>query len=58
MQKIKKLNVQLGLKSYPIFIGVNLLTKIRKLTKNFSYYSKIIIVTDRNIIKKQKKNYN
>jgi 3-dehydroquinate synthase len=54
MQKIKKLNVQLGLKSYPIFIGVNLLTKIRKLTKNFDYYSKIIIVTDRNIVKKQK----
>jgi 3-dehydroquinate synthase len=55
MSKIEKLQVNLKSRSYPIYIGMNLLADIEKLIKNYEFYSKIIIVTDTNI--KRKLNY-
>ena len=56
MRKIKKLNVKLGTEnSYPIYIGDNLLINFPSYIDQFKDYSKIIIVTDRNVNKSFKK---
>ena len=52
MRTIKKLNVKLGTEnSYPIYIGDNLLINFPSYIDQFKDYSKIIIVTDRNVKK-------
>ena len=50
MKKFSKLNVKLKNKSYPIFIGENLIDNLTKFLTNFDNYSKIIIVTDKNVL--------
>ena len=56
MRKIKKLNVKLGTEnSYPIYIGDNLLINFPSYINQFKNYSKIIIVTDKNVNRYYKK---
>ena len=47
MKKFSKLNVKLKDKSYPIFIGEDIIKDIKSFLPNFDKYSKIILVTDK-----------
>ena len=47
----KKIIVKLGKRSYPIFIGENLILEVGKIIESLGKYSKIIIVTDNNVSK-------
>ena len=49
MKQTEKLKVELGERSYPIFIGKRLLRKVKDLVDNFSSYSKIFIITDNKV---------
>jgi len=49
MAKISKIKVNLGNRSYPIFIGNDLLSSFEKLIEGFSNYSQLLIVTDTNV---------
>ena len=51
MRKFSKLNVKLKDKSYPIFIGEDLVKEIKSFLPNFDKYSKIILVTDKVVLK-------
>ena len=51
MKKFSKLNVKLKDKSYPIFIGEDLTKNIKFLVPSFDNYSKIILVTDKTVLK-------
>ena len=51
MKKFSKLNVKLKDYSYPIFIGENLISEIIGLIPKFEDYSKIIVVTDKVVLK-------
>ena len=51
MTKISKIKVNLGNRSYPIYIGNDLFSSFEKLIKDFSKYSKIVIVSDNNVKK-------
>ena len=50
-KKFSKLNVKLKDKSYPIFIGEDLTKNIKFLVPSFDNYSKIILVTDKTVLK-------
>ena len=51
MKKFSKLNVKLKDYSYPIFIGENLISEIMGLVPKFEDYSKIIVITDKVVLK-------
>ena len=51
MKKFSKLNVKLKDYSYPIFIGENLISEIMDLIPKFEDYSKIIVITDKVVLK-------
>ena len=51
MKKFSKLNVKLKDKSYPIFIGENLIKNIDFFLPDFNSYSKIILITDKIVLK-------
>ena len=51
MTKISKIKVNLGDRSYPIYIGNDLFSSFEKLVEDFFNYTKLIIVTD-NVVKK------
>ena len=51
MTKISKIKVNLGNRSYPIYIGNDLLSSFDKLIEGFSKYSKVVIVSDKNVKK-------
>ena len=51
MRKFSKLNVKLKDKSYPIFIVEDLVKEIKSFLPNFDKYSKIILVTDKVVLK-------
>ena len=51
MTKISKIKVNLGNRSYPIFIGNDLFSSFDKLIEGFSKYSKVVIVSDNNVKK-------
>ncbi len=51
MTKISKIKVNLGDRSYPIYIGNDLFSSFEKLVENFLNYTKLIIVTD-SLVKK------
>ncbi len=63
MTNLVTFNVSLGKNSYPIYIGNHLLNKLSRFIPN-SKYSRIILVTDKNIVKNNlikfdlSKNYN
>ena len=51
MTKISKIQVNLGNRSYPIYIGNNLFSSFEKLIQDFSKYSKVVIICDNNVKK-------
>ena len=51
MAKISEIKVNLGNRSYPIYIGNDLFSSFEKLIEGFSDYSKLIIVTDNEVKK-------
>jgi 3-dehydroquinate synthase len=51
MTKISKIKVNLGNRSYPIYIGNDLFSFFEKLVEGFLKYSKVIIVSDNNVKK-------
>ena len=51
MKKFSKLNVKLKDYSYPIFIGEHLISEIKGLVPKFEDYSKIIVITDKVVLK-------
>ena len=51
MTKISEIKVNLGNRSYPIYIGNDLFSSFEKLIEGFSNYSKLIIVTDNQVKK-------
>ena len=51
MTKISKIQVNLGNRSYPIHIGNNLFSSFEKLIQDFSKYSKVVIISDKNVRK-------
>ena len=51
MTKISKLKVNLGNRSYPIYIGYDLFSSFEKHIEGFSNYSKLVIVTDNHVKK-------
>ena len=51
MTKISKIKVNLGNRSYPIYIGNNLFSSFEKHIQDFSKYSKVVIVSDYNVKK-------
>ena len=51
MKKFNKFNVKLKDSSYPIFIGKNLISNIKSFIPKFEDYSKIIVVTDKIVLK-------
>ncbi len=51
MKNLVNYKVSLGKKSYPIFIGKNILGSITRFIPNYEKYSKIILVTDENVYK-------
>ena len=51
MTKISKIKVNLGNRSYPIYIGNDLFSSFEKLIEGFSKYSKVVIVSDNNVKK-------
>ncbi|MEE2694726.1 MAG: 3-dehydroquinate synthase [Pseudomonadota bacterium] len=55
MNSVINFTVALGKKSYPIFIGEGLLKSISDFIPKFNNYSKIILVTDKNIYNKNSK---
>ena len=57
MRKFSKLNVKLKDKSYPIFIGEDLIKDIKSFLPNFDKYSKIILVTDKVVLKNLHRNF-
>ena len=57
MKKFSKLNVKLKDKGYPIFIGENLIKDIKNLIPNFENYTKIIVVTDKIVLKNLSKSF-
>ena len=50
-EKFNKFNVKLKDSSYPIFIGKNLISNIKSFIPKFEDYSKIIVVTDKIVLK-------
>ena len=56
MTKISKIKVNLGNRSYPIYIGNDLFPFFEKLVEGFLKYSKVIIVSDNNV-KKSKNDF-
>ena len=51
MTKISKIQVNLGNRSYPIYLGNNLFSSFEKLIQDFSKYSKVVIICDNNVKK-------
>ena len=51
MAKISEIKVNLGNRSYPIYIGNDLFSSFENLIEGFSGYSKLIIVTDNEVKK-------
>ncbi len=51
MKKINTLNVKLKDRSYPIFIGKNLIENINLYIPEVNNFSKIIIITDKTVYK-------
>ena len=51
MAKISEIKVNLGNRSYPIYIGNDLFSSFENLIEGFSDYSKLIIVTDNEVKK-------
>ena len=51
MTKISEIKVNLGNRSYPIYIGNDLFSSFEKLIEGFSNYSKLVIVTDNQVKK-------
>ncbi len=52
MEKLYNYKVSLGKNSYSIFIGKDILRSIKTFIPNYKNYSKIILITDTNIYKK------
>ena len=51
MIKINEIKVNLGNRTYPIYIGNDLFSSFEKLIDGFSKYSKLIVVTDNHVKK-------
>ena len=51
MVKINEIKVNLGNRSYPIYIGNDLFSSFEKFIEGFSKYSKLIVVTDNQVKK-------
>ncbi len=51
MTKISRIKVNLGIRSYPIYIGNDLFSSFERLIDGFSNYSKVIVITDNNVKK-------
>ena len=51
IEKIEKINVKLGNRSYQIYIGENLIANVSKYIQPFLNQSRIIVVTDSNVSK-------
>ena len=51
MTKISEIKVNLGNRSYPIYIGNDLFSSFEKLIEGFSNYSKLVVVTDNQVKK-------
>ncbi len=47
----KTLQVNLGEKSYPIYVEENLISKVGEIVKSINSFSKILVITDRNVSK-------
>ena len=45
----KTLQVNLGEKSYPIYVEENLISKVGEIVKSINSFSKILVITDRNV---------
>ena len=54
MTKISEIKVNLGNRSYPIYIGNDLFSSFEKLIEGFSNYSKLVVVTDNQVKKSNK----
>ena len=51
MTKVCEIKVNLGNRTYPIYIGNDLFSSFEKLIEGFSKYSKLIVVTDNHVKK-------
>ena len=51
MTKISEIKVNLGNRTYPIYIGNDLFSSFEKLIEGFSNYSKLVVVTDNQVKK-------
>ena len=51
MIKINEIKVNLGNRSYPIYIGNDLFSSFEKLVEGFSNYSGLVVVTDNQVKK-------
>ena len=51
MIKINEIKVNLGNRSYPIYIGNDLISSLENLLEGFSNYSGLVVVTDNQVKK-------